>query len=144
MKTSAIRKHEPAWHFIDADTMVLGRIATRAADLLRGKGKVTFVANMDCGDHVVIINARAVVLTGNKLDQKMYHHHTFFPGGIKSVSAKTLMETDPALIITKAVTGMLPKNKLQPEWLKRLHVYAGAEHPHQGNVAHLQKQAKGA
>lgn len=141
MKTSAIRKHEPAWHLIDADGKVLGRIATEAANLLRGKGKVSFVSHLDCGDHVVIINAKKVTLTGNKAQQKTYHHHSFHPGGIKTEYVKDLIVTDPARIITAAVTGMLPKNKLQSEWVKRLHVYAGSEHPHAANVAHLQKQA---
>ncbi len=139
MKVSAIRKHEPAWHFLDAESKVLGRISTDAANLLRGKNKISFVTHMDCGDHVVIINASKVVLTGNKLQQKAYYHHSFHPGGIKTEYAKDLMITDPARIIENAVKGMLPKNKLQGEWLKRLHVYATGEHPHQGNVAHLQK-----
>lgn len=139
MKVSSIRKHEPAWHFIDADNKVLGRIATEAANVLRGKNKVTFVPHMDCGDHVVIINAGKVVLTGNKLQQKAYYHHSFHPGGIKTEYAKDLILTQPQRIIENAVKGMLPKTKLQPEWMKRLHVYAGSEHPHAGNVAHLQK-----
>ena len=139
MKTSSIRKHEPAWHLIDADTKVLGRFATRAADLLRGKNKVSFVANMDCGDHVVIINAGKVALTGNKMQVKEYNHHSGHPGGLKTEYAKDLILTKPEKIIISAVKGMLPKNKLQPEWLKRLHVYAGAEHPHTANVG---KEAK--
>ncbi len=139
MKVSSIRKHEPAWHFIDAEGKVLGRFCTDAANLLRGKGKTSFVTHMDCGDHVVIINAAKIVLTGNKINAKAYYHHSFHPGGIKTEYAKDLMINDPAKIIEFAVKGMLPKNKLQGEWLKRLHVYAGAEHPHLGNVAHLQK-----
>lgn len=139
MKTSAIRKHEPTWHFIDADNKVLGRIATEAAVVLRGKNKISFVTNMDCGDHVVIINAGKVVLTGNKLQQKAYYHHSWHPGGLKTEYAKDLMITDPSRIVENAVKGMLPKNKLQNEWMKRLHIYAGNEHPHLGNVAHLQK-----
>lgn len=139
MKTSAIRKHEPAWHFIDAENKVLGRISTEAANVLRGKNKLSFVTHMDCGDHVVVINAGKVVLTGNKLNVKAYYHHSSHPGGLKTEYAKDLIVTDPAKIIERAVKGMLPKNKLQDEWMKRLHVYAGSEHPHMGNVAHLQK-----
>jgi large subunit ribosomal protein L13 len=137
MKTSAIRKHEPQWHIIDAEGKVLGRIATQAADFLRGKSKVSFVPYLDCGDHVVIINASKVVLTGNKLEQKKYYRHSWYPGGLKETTAKNLMETKPEMIIEKAVEGMLPKNKLQGEWMKRLHVYAAAKHPHQANVANL-------
>ena len=138
MKTSSIRQSEPGWQIIDAKGKALGRLATQAADLLRGKSKPSFVANMDCGDHVVIINAKDIVLTGNKLEDKAYYHYSGYPGGIKSKSAKELMENGQVdEIITHAVKGMLPKNKLQPEWLKRLHIYLDNNHPHQGNVAHL-------
>ncbi|MEI6477891.1 MAG: 50S ribosomal protein L13 [bacterium] len=137
MKTSAIRKHEPTWHILDANEKVVGRLATKAADLLRGKGKISFVQNMDCGDHVVIINAKSLVLTGNKAQDKAYHHYSGFHGGLKTVLAKQLIEEAPEKIIESAVKGMLPKNKLQNEWMKRLHVYAGSEHPHQANVAAL-------
>lgn len=137
MKTSSIRKHEPQWHVIDAKDQVLGRLATRTATILRGKDKVEFVNHMDCGDHVVIINAKDIVLTGNKLEQKKYYHHSFYPGGLKTESAKDLMKEKPERVITYAVKGMLPKNKLQNEWMKRLHVYATDAHPHQANVANL-------
>jgi large subunit ribosomal protein L13 len=134
MKISAIRKHEPAWHIIDAKDAVVGRFATHAADLLRGKNKVSFVANMDCGDHVVVINAANLVMTGTKLQTKAYYHHSWHPGGLKTEYAKDLIKNNPEKIILKAIKGMLPKNKLQNEWMKRLHVYATAEHPHQANV----------
>lgn len=137
MKTSSIRKHEPAWHVIDAQGKVVGRLATIAADLLRGKQKVSFVQNMDCGDHVVVINAKDITLTGNKVENKVYHHHTWHPGGIKETTAKELMAEKPEEIIERAVKGMLPKNKLQVEWMKRLHVYASDEHPHKANVADI-------
>lgn len=137
MKTSSIRKHEPTWHIINAQGKVVGRLATDASNLLRGKGKVSFVLNMDCGDHVVVINAKDITLTGNKLENKVYYHHTWHPGGIKTTTAKDLMEENPEDIIIRAVKGMLPKVKLQPEWMKRLHVYAGEEHPHGANVAGL-------
>ena len=140
MNTSAIRKHEPQWFILDADNAVLGRLSTKAAGMLRGKQKPEFVNHMDCGDHVVIINASKVVLTGNKLDQKNYYHHSWHPGGLKTVAAKDLMETNPSKIIEFAVKGMLPKNKLQNEWLKRLHVYADANHPHQANL--VNKESK--
>ena len=94
---------------------------------------------MDCGDHVVVINAKNLVLTGNKVADKKYYHHSWYPGGLKTVAAKDLIEKDPSKIIEFAIKGMLPKNKLQNEWLKRLHVYATAEHPHQANLANVTK-----
>jgi large subunit ribosomal protein L13 len=137
MKTSDIRKHEPTWHILDAEGKVLGRLATGAADLLRGKNKPSFVRNMDCGDHVVVINAKNLVLTGKKMDQKAYHHYSGFHGGLKTKLAKEVMEETPERVIQSAIKGMLPKTKLQNEWMKRLHVYAGSEHPHAANTANL-------
>ena len=141
MKTSSIRKHEPTWHIIDAQGKILGRMATQVATLLRGKGKVSFVPYLDCGDHVVVINARGIALTGTKAEDKVYNHHSGFPGGLKTIQMKDLLVHKPEQIVTSAVKGMLPKNKLQNEWLKRLHVYPGTEHPHQANVAPLAPNA---
>ena len=138
MKTSAIRKHEPTWHIVDAQDKILGRLATNVANLLRGKQKISFVPYLDCGDHVVVINASAIALTGAKAEVKAYHHYSGFPGGIKTTTVKDLINTKPEKIIISAVKGMLPKNKLQGEWLKRLHVYPGTEHPHGANVANLE------
>jgi large subunit ribosomal protein L13 len=138
MKISSIRKHEPLWHIIDAEGKILGRLATGAATLLRGKAKPEFTANMDCGDHVVIINASSIGLTGNKIEAKVYNHHSKWPGGLKEISVKTLLATKPESVIERAVKGMLPKNKLQNEWMKRLHVYPTAVHPHGANVANLE------
>lgn len=135
MRTSSIRKHEPTWHILSAEGKVLGRLATRVADLLRGKNKVEFVQYMDCGDHVVITNAAQIVLTGNKIEQKKYYHYSGYPGGMKTTYVKDMITKNPEKIVINAVKGMLPKTKLQNEWMKRLHVYAGAEHPHQANVA---------
>jgi large subunit ribosomal protein L13 len=135
MKTSAIRKHEPSWHIIDAKDMILGRLATDAATKLRGKMKVSFVPYLDCGDHVVVINASKIAVTGTKATEKVYQYHTAFPGGLRTKMYKEIIAKNPELIITMAVKGMLPKNKLEREWLKRLHVYAGAEHPHGANIA---------
>lgn len=137
MKTSSIRKHEPAWHIFDAEGKVLGRMATEVATILRGKQKPEFVTYMDCGDHVVVVNAAKLVLTGNKMEDKAYHHYSGYPGGIKTETVKDLITTKPEKIVESAVKGMLPKNKLQNEWLKRLHVYPAMEHPHQANVANL-------
>jgi large subunit ribosomal protein L13 len=135
MKTSSIRKHEPSWHVLDAEGQVLGRVATQAADLLRGKLKVEFVPYLDCGDHVVIINAKGMVLTGRKMEEKAYHHYSGWHGGLKTTTVKELIAKRPDDIFVRAIKGMLPKNKLQGEWMKRLHVYAGSEHPHQANIA---------
>jgi large subunit ribosomal protein L13 len=137
MKSSAIRKHEPAWHVIDANEKVLGRLATTVADLLRGKQKVSFVPYLDCGDHVVVLNAARVHLSGNKLEQKVYYRHSWYPGGLKQETAKDVKEEKPQELIIRAVRGMLPRTKLRNEWMKRLHVYPGSEHPHQANVANL-------
>lgn len=118
------------WHVIDATDVVLGRLATHAARLLRGKHKPTFAPHVDTGDFVVIVNADKVALTGSKREQKMDHRHSGFPGGLKSTSYEDLLTTNPERAIEKAVKGMLPHNKLGRQQLKKLKVYAGAEHPH--------------
>lgn len=128
-------KSEPAWHLFNAEGKVLGRLATEVANFLRGKLKPEFVDYLDCGDHVVIINAKKIVLSGNKMETKQYHHYSGYPGGLKSISAKQLMEDNPEKVVFAAVKGMLPKNKLQALWLKRLHIYADESHPHQANVS---------
>ena len=119
------------WYVIDAEDKVLGRVATEAAKLLRGKHKPTFTPNIDTGDHVIIINAKDVILTGNKLSQKMYRHHSGYIGGMKEVSAKVMLETNPEKAMTLAIKGMLPHNSLGRQSLKKLRVYAGAEHENQ-------------
>lgn len=119
------------WYVLDAAGKTLGKVAAEAAVLLRGKHKVTFTPHVDCGDHVVIINASKVVLTGRKLEQKMYYRHTGYIGHLKKVKYSTLMKTKPCFIIEKAVKGMLPSNTLGRNALNRLHVYAGEEHKHQ-------------
>ena len=119
---------ERKWYIIDAAGKPLGRTAVVAADLLRGKNKVTFTPNVDCGDHVIIINCDKAVLTGAKLDKKFYHHHTGWIGGMKSVNYRTLMATKADKAMMLAVKGMLPGNKLGNKALTRLRVYKGAEH----------------
>ena len=119
-----------SWYIIDAEGKTLGHVAAKAADLLRGKHKPTFTPNADCGDHVIIINADKVVLTGKKLDQKMYYHHTGYIGNMKKVKYSTLMKTKPEFVMTKAVKGMIPHNRLGADIYSKLHVYAGSEHPH--------------
>ena len=119
------------WHVIDASDVVLGRLASQAATLLRGKHKPVFAPHVDTGDFVIIVNADKVVLTGNKLADKRAYRHSGYPGGLRSVSYADLMATSPQRAVTKAVKGMLPKNTLGRQMLRKLKVYAGPEHPHQ-------------
>ena len=121
---------ERKWYVIDAAGKPMGKVAVEAANLLRGKNKPTFAPHADCGDHVIIINCEKAVLTGKKLDQKMYYHHTGYIGNLKEVKYKTLMATKPEFAMTKAVKGMLPANTLGRTALTRLRVVKGAEHPH--------------
>lgn len=118
------------WYVIDAENLPLGRVATKAANLLRGKHKVTFTPHVDCGDYVIIVNADKVKLTGNKLEQKMYYNHSGFPGGLRERNAKTMKELYPVEMVERAVKGMLPHNRLGRATAKKLFVYAGAEHKH--------------
>ncbi|MFM9151351.1 MAG: 50S ribosomal protein L13 [Candidatus Planktophila sp.] len=119
-----------AWHVIDAQDVVLGRLATHAAALLRGKHKATFAPHMDMGDFVIVINAEKVSLSGNKSSTKFAHHHSGFPGGLTSTVYGELLEKHPTRAVEKAIKGMLPKNRLGREMAGKLKVYAGSEHPH--------------
>ncbi|MBP3936104.1 MAG: 50S ribosomal protein L13 [Clostridia bacterium] len=118
------------WYVIDAAGKPLGRVAAVAATLLRGKNKPTFTPHVDCGDHVIIINCEKAVLTGNKLENKFYHHHSGYVGGLKSVQYKTLMAKNPTKAMDLAVGGMLPHNSIGRTAATRLRTYAGAEHEH--------------
>lgn len=118
------------WHLIDAKGQTVGRLAAQVATLLRGKHKPIFTPNVDTGDHVVIVNAGEVHFTGKKLKNKIYYHHTGYPGGIKSTSAEHLLEKKPTEVLSKAIRGMLPKNPLGKQMARKLRIYAGAEHPH--------------
>jgi len=118
------------WLVIDATDVVLGRLASHAAALLRGKHKPTFANHIDTGDFVVVVNAAKVALTGQKLEKKMAYRHSGYPGGLKSVSYSELLEKNPVRAVEKAIRGMLPKNSLGRQQLSKLKVYAGAEHPH--------------
>lgn len=122
---------EKKWYVIDAAGKPLGRVATVAATILRGKHKPTYTPNVDCGDFVIIINAKDVVLTGKKLDQKMLRRHSRYPGGLKNTPYRELMATKPQTAVEVAVKGMLPHNRLGNQMFKKLNVYAGSEHPHQ-------------
>ena len=118
------------WYVIDAAGLPLRKVAAKAAELLRGKHKPTFAPHADCGDHVIVINADKIVLTGKKLDQKMYYHHTGYIGNMKKVKYSTLLANKPEFVMTKAIKGMLPDTVIGRNALTRLRVYAGAEHNH--------------
>jgi len=135
MKTYSARPQEVerGWCLIDADGLVLGRLAALVATRLRGKHKPMYTPHIDCGDHVVVVNADKVGLTGNKRGQKTYYRHTGYPGGIKQRTAQQILESaHPERLIEKAVQRMLPGGALARQQLKKLHVYKGPEHPHQG------------
>ena len=119
---------ESKWYVIDASGKALGRVATEAAKLLRGKHKPTYTPNIDTGDHVIIINCKDAVLTGHKLDQKLYRSHSGYIGGMKETTARVMMDTKPEEAMMIAIKGMLPKNSLGRQQLKKLRVYAGSEH----------------
>jgi len=118
------------WHLVDATDKTLGRLATEVARRLRGKHKPEFTPHVDTGDHIVVVNAEKIKVTGRKMEQKVYHHHTGYIGNLKSISLEELLEKHPERVIQKAVKGMMPKNKLGRAMYKKLHVYAGSEHPH--------------
>ncbi|MCI7554485.1 MAG: 50S ribosomal protein L13 [Tenericutes bacterium] len=116
------------WYVIDAAELPLGRVATKAATILRGKHKATFTPHIDCGDYVIIVNASKVKLTGNKINDKMYYNHSGFPGGLRTRNAKTMLENYPVEMVERAVKGMLPNGPLGRQMYRKLFVYAGAEH----------------
>jgi len=118
------------WYVIDAEGQVLGRVAAKAAHMLRGKHKATYTPHIDCGDYIIIVNAEKAVLTGNKLEDKMYYNHSMYPGGLRVRSAKVMKEQYPVEMVERAVKGMLPHNRLGRQMYKKLFVYAGSEHPH--------------
>lgn len=119
------------WYVIDAEAEVLGRLASKIANVIRGKYKADFTPHFNSGDKVIVLNAEKVRLTGNKLTQKEYIRHTGYPGGVRKTMAKDMLAKKPEEMIRNAVKGMLPKNRLQKEYLKNLHVYKGTEHPHE-------------
>ncbi len=122
---------ERSWYVVDATDMVLGRLSSQVAAILRGKHKPIFTPHVDCGDHVIIINAEKVRLTGNKLDQKKHIHHTGYPGHIKEVTYRTLLETKPEFAVYESIRRMMPKGPLGDKMLKKLRVYAGPNHNHE-------------
>ena len=132
MKTYTVRVEdiEREWFLVNAEGKTLGRLASEIAQVLRGKHKPVYTPHLDCGDYVVVVNAEKVQVTGRKLDQKMYYHHTGYPGGIKSISLRNQLQKHPERVLQAAVRGMLPRNRLGRKMLKKLKVYAGDSHPH--------------
>lgn len=122
---------ERKWFVVDATDLVLGRVSTEVASILKGKHKPTYTPHVDCGDYVIIVNAEKVALTGNKLDDKLYYRHSGYPGGLKSRTAKRMLELQPQKVLEKSIRGMLPKNRLGEDMYRKLYVYVGSEHPHQ-------------
>src|SRR4030043_2014439 len=133
MKTYQAKKEELEykWYLVNAEGKVLGRLATELANILKGKNKPTFTPHVDTGDFVVVVNAEKVVLTGKKMKDKKYYHHTGHPGGIRETSAEKLLARKPTEMIRIAVKGMLPKNSLGRQKIQKLKIYAGAKHPHE-------------
>ena len=127
-KTDEVQKE---WYIVDADGQTVGRLAVQIANVLRGKHKPTYTPHIDSGDHVIVINAEKVVISGKKYEEKLYRHHTGYIGGLKTFTFKQMMERKPERIMEIAVGGMLPHNRLGRQQIKKLHVYVGAEHPHQ-------------
>ena len=123
-------KLEKKWYVVDASGMVLGRLASEVAKVLRGKNKPEFTPHVDTGDYVIVINAEKIKVTGKKLDQKVYYHHSGYVGGMKETTLKEMLAKHPERVVELAVQGMLPKGPLGREMLKKLHVYTGSEHPH--------------
>ena len=133
MKTTFMQKKEEVareWYVIDAKDVALGRVASKAASMLRGKHKATYTPHIDCGDNIIIINAKDVLLTGKKLKNKKYYDHSRTVGGLRERPAKEMKEKYPEEMLERAIKGMLPKGRLGRQMYRKLHVYAGAEHPH--------------
>jgi len=129
--TARAEDMEREWFLVNAEGKTLGRLASEIAQVLRGKHKPIYTPHLDCGDYVIVVNADKVQVTGRKLDQKMYYHHTGYPGGIKSISLRNQLQKHPERVLQAAVRGMLPKNRLGRKMLKKLKVYASDSHPHQ-------------
>ena len=145
MKNSYMQRKEDVvrnWYIIDASEKNLGRVATKAAHILRGKHKPTFTPHVDCGDFVIVVNASKVNLTGNKMDAKIYRNHSGYPGGLRERTAREMKENYPEEMIERAIKGMLPKGRLGRQMYRKLFVYAGNEHPHQAQKPVMLKESK--
>jgi large subunit ribosomal protein L13 len=141
VRTFTAKKEEikREWFVVDATGQTLGRLASTIAPILRGKHKPTYTPHLDCGDFVIVLNADKVQVTGRKMDQKFYYRHSGYPGGIKQISLRDQLNRHPERVIQAAVKGMLPKNKLGRQMIKKLKIYAGDEHPHQAQQPELLK-----
>ena len=139
MKTYSVKKADidRKWYVVDAEGLVLGRMASELSKILRGKNKPTYSPHMDVGDHVIVVNADKIRITGNKAQKKLYRHHSGYPGGLRETPYEDLMKKKPEFVIEKAVKGMMPNNRLGRAMMGKLHVYAGPDHPH-----HAQKPEK--
>ena len=137
--TYSVKKSEieSKWYIIDAENKPLGRVATEAAKLLRGKHKPTFTPNLDVGDHVIIINCDKIKLTGNKMNDKIYRHHSGYIGGMKEITAKDMIEKNPEKVMMLAIKGMLPHNSLGRQQIKKVRIYAGSEHENQAQKTEM-------
>ena len=144
MKTLSLRKEDAKhdWYVVDASNKILGRLATKIADRIRGKDKPTFTPHTDGGDFVVVINAEKVAVTGSKYDKKTYYRHSQYPGGLKETTFKEMIDKKPEEVIRLAVKGMLPKNKLSNQIIKKLKIYAGSDHPHDSQQPEIWKPIK--
>lgn len=129
--TAKTAEIEREWYVVDAEGQTLGRLASRIAPIIKGKHKPIYTPHLDCGDYVIVINADKVRVTGQKMDQKFYHRHSGYPGGLRSISLRDQLATYPERVLQSAVKGMLPKNKLGRRMIKKLKIYAGDSHPHQ-------------
>jgi large subunit ribosomal protein L13 len=127
-KTAEIERR---WYVVDAEGETLGRLASKIAPILRGKHKPTYTPHLDCGDYVIVVNVEKVRVTGRKLDQKFYYRHSEYPGGLKSINLRDQLQKHPDRVLQAAVRGMLPKNRLGRQMIKKLKLYAGTDHPHQ-------------
>jgi large subunit ribosomal protein L13 len=125
---------ERRWYVVDADGQILGRLATQIAETLRGKGKPQYTPHVDSGDFVVVVNAEKIAVTGNKLEEKMYHRHSGYPGGLKSRPLRDELQRRPTEVLRKAVKGMLPRNRLGRAQIRKLKIYAGPDHPHEAQA----------
>ncbi|MDD3718677.1 MAG: 50S ribosomal protein L13 [Actinomycetota bacterium] len=146
MKTYSVKQADitRSWWLVDAEGIPLGRLAAEVAKILKGKNKPIYTTHLDVGDNVIVVNADKVALTGNKLQKKIYYRHSGYPGGLKEIPYEVLMRDKPELVVEKAVRGMLPKNRLGRAMLKKLHVYAGPDHPHQAQKPEALPMASGA
>ena len=130
-KPGEVTRH---WYVVDAEGQTLGRLATRIADTLRGKDKPEYTPHVDTGDFVVVVNAEKIAVTGNKLDQKMYHRHSGYPGGLRSRTLREQLDRRPTEVLRKAVKGMLPRNRMSRQQINKLKIYAGPDHPHEAQA----------